>query len=314
VTPVRGPVATGFEHESFLYRSESEFLDGVLAFARAGLAQGEAVVAALPQPRLDLLRSALGRDAAGVELLDMAEVGGNPARIVALWETAVQRHTTAGPGLRGIGEPAYPGRRAAELVECQLHELLLNRAFDGGPPWRLMCPYDERRLSRATVAGARVAHPVVSRPAGRVPSPEFQDDALLGAFAAPLPRAEETVLNGGYGAGDVTAVRNTVAAFARSCGLGVEQVEDLALAATELATNSVRHGGGSGTLAMWRAPGSVELEFTDRGHVADPMTGRRRPGLVQEGGRGVYLVNQLCDLVSLRSSPAGTTVRVTTWV
>ena len=35
------------------------------------------------------------------------------------------------------------------------------------------------------------------------------------------------------------------------------------------------------------------------------------PGAV--GGRGVYLVNQLCDLVQLRSSEAGTTVRVITW-
>jgi len=37
------------------------------------------------------------------------------------------------------------------------------------------------------------------------------------------------------------------------------------------------------------------------------------PSPEQEGGRGVYLVNQLCDLVQLRSSAEGTTIRVTTW-
>jgi anti-sigma regulatory factor (Ser/Thr protein kinase) len=30
----------------------------------------------------------------------------------------------------------------------------------------------------------------------------------------------------------------------------------------------------------------------------------------QEGGRGLWLINQLCDLVQLRSSPEGTSVRM----
>ena len=34
----------------------------------------------------------------------------------------------------------------------------------------------------------------------------------------------------------------------------------------------------------------------------------------QEGGRGLFLVHQLCDLVQLRSSPSGTTVRLFTWL
>jgi anti-sigma regulatory factor (Ser/Thr protein kinase) len=37
------------------------------------------------------------------------------------------------------------------------------------------------------------------------------------------------------------------------------------------------------------------------------------PAPDREGGRGLYLVNQLCDLVQVRSSDQGTTVRVTTW-
>jgi hypothetical protein len=45
----------------------------------------------------------------------------------------------------------------------------------------------------------------------------------------------------------------------------------------------------------------------------DPLAGRLRPPPGQEGGAGLYLVNQLADLTRLRSGPAGTTVRVTTW-
>ena len=88
----------------------------------------------------------------------------------------------------------------------------------------------------------------------------------------------------------------------------------LELAASELATNSVRHGGGTGTVAMWLESAAVVVEFSDSGRVADPLTGRLMPPLDAVGGRGVYLVNQLCDLVQLRSSDRGTTIRVITWL
>jgi len=56
------------------------------------------------------------------------------------------------------------------------------------------------------------------------------------------------------------------------------------------------------------------VEFSDSGRVTDPLAGRLMPTLEQTGGRGVYLVNQLCDLVQLRSSDHGTVVRVLTWL
>jgi anti-sigma regulatory factor (Ser/Thr protein kinase) len=87
-------------------------------------------------------------------------------------------------------------------------------------------------------------------------------------------------------------------------------VEALELAASELATNSVRHGGGTGTVAMWLDGAAAVVQFTDSGTITDPLTGRFSPSLEQEGGRGVYLVNQLCDLVQLRSSPEGSVVRL----
>jgi anti-sigma regulatory factor (Ser/Thr protein kinase) len=65
---------------------------------------------------------------------------------------------------------------------------------------------------------------------------------------------------------------------------------------------------------MWREPSAAVVEFSDSGRVTDPLTGRLMPPLGQEGGRGVYLVNQLCDLVQLRSSDRGTVVRVVTWL
>lgn len=308
------PSAGSFEHEALLYRGDEDFLAGLLPFVREGLERDESVLVAVPGPRTTLLREALGADAADVGFLDMAEIGRNPARIIGVWATALQEHAERGRRLRGAGEPAYVGRRPAEYDECRLHELLLNAAFDDGPGWRLLCPYDVQQLPAEVSREALRTHPIRSTPIDRQCSDGYVADGWLEEFSVPLPRPVSAVLRGTYGVLDVPATRRTVAQYARSCGLPTEQVEVLELAASELATNSIRHGGGTGTLAMWSQPGAVVVQFDDAGHLADPLTGRLMPTLDQEGGRGVYLVNQLCDLVQLRSSEQGTTVRVTTWV
>jgi anti-sigma regulatory factor (Ser/Thr protein kinase) len=303
-----------FSHEALFYRGEAEFLAGLLPFLREGLERDEAVVVAEPDGRLRLLRDALGEDGAGVEWLDMAEIGTNPARIVGVWAAALQRHAAAGRTVRGVGEPAFAGRRETELVECRLHEFLLNAAFDDGPGWRLLCPYDVVGLPRSVTRDALLTHPLHSTGGELLPSEGYAAGAYRNAFAAPLLPPGGAAFRGTYGAGDVPAARRTVAHYARSCGLAEERVEVLELAASELATNSVRHGGGSGSLAMWLEPGAVVIEFSDAGRLIDPLAGRLAPALDADGGRGLYLVNQLCDLVAVRSSDAGTTVRVTTWV
>jgi anti-sigma regulatory factor (Ser/Thr protein kinase) len=293
----------GFEHEALFYRGDADFVGAVGAVVRAGLAADEAVAVALPGPHLELLRTCLDDAAAAVTWLDMAEVGANPARIIDVWTTILHATQAAGRRLLGVGEPAFVGRRPAELVECALHERLLDRAFAGGPAWRLVCPYDEAHLPPEVCADARRTH------AGTGTDEEHRT-----AFAAPLPPPRSAVLRGDYRAGDVPAVRRTVRHWAASLGLAVDRQETLELAAAELATNGIRHGGGSGSVAMWTEGGAAVLEFTDTGCMTEPLVGRRRPPADQLGGRGLYLVNQLCDLVQVRSSPAGTTVRVLTWL
>ncbi|NYJ08653.1 anti-sigma factor RsbA family regulatory protein [Petropleomorpha daqingensis] len=293
----------GFEHDALFYRDDAEFTCRVGGFVRAGVAGGEVVAVALPRPRLDQLRDALGGDATTVTWLDMAEIGANPARIIDVWTTTLRASLAAGRPLRGVGEPAYVGRRPAELVECTLHERLLGRAFGDGPAWRLVCPYDEQHLPPEVIAGARRTH------AG--PGTDAEHRA---AFAAPLPPPSGAVLRGEFSAVDVPAVRRTVRHWAASLHLPADGVEALELASAELAANSVRHGGGSGSVAMWTEDGAAVLEFTDPGTIDEPLTGRLRPAAEDDGGHGLYLVNQLCDLVQLRSSPTGTTVRVLTWL
>jgi Histidine kinase-like ATPase domain len=61
---------------------------------------------------------------------------------------------------------------------------------------------------------------------------------------------------------------------------------------------------------VWSHPGSVVCQVEDGGHIVDPLAGRRLPRPHVAGGLGLWTVNQLCDLVEVRTSAEGTTVRV----
>jgi anti-sigma regulatory factor (Ser/Thr protein kinase) len=91
-----------------------------------------------------------------------------------------------------------------------------------------------------------------------------------------------------------------------------ERADDLALAVSEVAANSIRYGGGGGLLRIWRDGQTLVCEVRDRGYIDDPLIGRTAPEPMAEGQRGLWLVNQLCDLVQLRSLDDGVVVRLHT--
>jgi anti-sigma regulatory factor (Ser/Thr protein kinase) len=92
--------------------------------------------------------------------------------------------------------------------------------------------------------------------------------------------------------------------------LGRAELADLLMAVTEVAGNSLVHGGGAGTIRVWPSAGGVVCEVRDGGWIRQPLAGRMRPAPDGESGRGLWMVNQLCDLLQLRSSPAGTVARL----
>jgi anti-sigma regulatory factor (Ser/Thr protein kinase) len=89
-------------------------------------------------------------------------------------------------------------------------------------------------------------------------------------------------------------------------------VDDLVLAVGELTANTRAHTTGPGTLAIWTAPGQLTCQVTDSGHITDPLAGHVDPGPDAVSHRGLWIVNQVCDFVQLRTSPAGTTIRLHT--
>jgi hypothetical protein len=65
-------------------------------------------------------------------------------------------------------------------------------------------------------------------------------------------------------------------------------------------------------MRVGRARDTLVFEVADGGRIADPLAGRRRPPGSQQGGHGLWLCNQVCDLVQLRTFAGGSVVRLHT--
>jgi anti-sigma regulatory factor (Ser/Thr protein kinase) len=306
-----GPATAPFRHEALLYAGEDGFLEGTVPFLRAGLEAQEPMLVAVSARKIGLLRSELGGGADAIGFLDMAEVGANPARIIPAWQEFVGARIAPDAPLRGIGEPIWPGRSATELVECQRHESLLNLAFAGAGAFRLLCPYDTEALPPAVVEEAHRSHPHLVEDGVERPSAAWRDLAAVAApFDVPLPAPPAGTPEMAFEAATLPAVRGFVARHAARAGLPDAQTGDLVLATGEIAANSVRYGGGRGVARAWTEDGDVLVEIRDGGRIADPLAGRRRPAEAQVGGWGMWLANQLCDLVQVRALSGGTVVRL----
>ncbi|MEV5391031.1 sensor histidine kinase [Nocardia farcinica] len=297
-----------FHHPAFFYRDSEEYLAGTLAFIGAGLSRGEPVAVSVPGPNLALIRAALGADAADVRLMDMTVEGRNPGRIIpGVLRAFADEHPEG--RVRIIGEPIWASRSATEYPACAQHEALINAAFTGREV-SILCPYDVSRLAPAVVEDAHATHPVVLDGHGERVSPAYDPDRIVATYNQPLPDPPATAFLREFDAAALTPVRHQAVDYVRALGMSTARVTDLELVVGETTTNSVVHGGGSGTLALWVQSGQLVCQVSDGGTITDPLAGRRPAPPLRPGGRGLLLVNHLADLVRLHTAPSGTTLRM----
>jgi anti-sigma regulatory factor (Ser/Thr protein kinase) len=300
----------GFHHRTLFYSGDDAFLAGTLPFIREALAAEEPVLVAVGNERIPLLKDALSDDAPRVLFTDMRVLGSNPARIIPAWRRFLDDNAADGP-VRGIGEPVWFGRSDHELTECQRHELLLNVAFDRGPAWQLLCPYDVDALDDEIIMAAAESHPFIGEQgAMRISDIYAGTGGAASVFDGRLPDPMTEPTEVEFTGEELGTLRQSVAGVAFDAQLPEARVADLVLAVNEVASNSVYHGGGLGKLRMWREGETLICELRDRGRISDPLVGRIHPSLEQWSGRGLWMVNQLCDLMQIRSDAAGSIVRV----
>jgi anti-sigma regulatory factor (Ser/Thr protein kinase) len=210
--------------------------------------------------------------------------------------------------VRIIGEPIWPGRSEIEYPACVMHEALLNLAFNGRPVTKL-CPYDSAGLSTRAIDDARATHPLLIDDTGLHPSDEYDPDRILNTYNRPLDPAPKRAIVRTAEISTLDNARWFATSFARAAGLSALRLVDLEIVLTELLSNSIRHGGGTGTFRIWAEADQLVCEVSDTGHITDPLAGRMPTDGTQSHGRGLVLVNQIVDLLLVHTSPRGTTVR-----
>jgi anti-sigma regulatory factor (Ser/Thr protein kinase) len=264
--------------------------------------------------KIDLLRGEVGATPDAIVFADMTGVGQNPARLLPLWSQFVSEHAQDTAALRGIAEPIWAERSPAELAECSRHEALLNLAFaEPTASWSLLCPYNRDSLPADVLEEAERNHPHLVDDGIRRRSDLYRGlDDVEQPFDEPLhePPVSARVVRFGPGSDGLRSVRLDVIEFAHAFELDPVRTAELVLVVNEITTNSVRHGGGSGVLRMWVEDGELLCEVRDAGVIEDPLAGRSRPLPDRGSGFGLWLANQLCDLVQIRSGPDGSAVRM----
>jgi anti-sigma regulatory factor (Ser/Thr protein kinase) len=300
---------TGFDHRALFYRGDEDYVTGVGGFIAEGVASGSPVAVAVPDDGLQRLWSGLPAEVVRqVEWTDMAVAGRNPGRII---HQVLLPAAEPGRGRRAyiVGEPIWPGRSEMEYPACAAHEALINQAFLGCDV-RILCPYDAVGLSEAALADAERTHPVLVAGRDTWQSSRY-DPQAVGRFNQPLPAPPRDAASLRFGAiDDLAGLRSFVVSHAAAADIPPRRIQELVVAVNELATNTLEHTTGEGTLSTWTEPGVLVVQVDDTGHINDPLAGRLLPAGLVERGRGLFLVNMMCDLVRLHSTPEGTTLRL----
>lgn len=294
-----------FRHEALPYRGQGRFVASAATAVRDGLDNDERTIVLAPTTKLEDLRDALGDDGDDVTLVPTDEHGRNPSRIA----TILHSFHIGGDGRSALGISDYslPRRSRAALAEVRFSDCALNTPALRSWPLSVVCLFDLDELDETGTHAMRQSHAVIR---GEDTNVDYDPGLAEELFGQPLEPAPPHAPWLDVDRPALSDMRSFVRSISSAFGVAADRVDDLVLAANEIVTNSLRHGGGRGHITMWFAEGAVVCEVRDAGHITDPLAGRFAPPPAATSGRGLWLANHLCDLVQLRSSAAGTTVRM----
>ena len=107
---------------------------------------------------------------------------------------------------------------------------------------------------------------------------------------------------------DLATVREFVRAEATALGLSRLRADLLAVAVSELATNTLQHTAGDGRVRVWPADDRLYCEVIDQGTAR--TFGRVMPAADAVRGRGLAIVERSCDEIEVSAEADGTHVRL----
>jgi AcrR family transcriptional regulator len=291
-------------HEALVYSSDEEFLERVVPFLHDGLAAGDPTSIVLTPSNSALLREALGQNAHRVSFADASETYRRPAAAFAAYRRHLEKELSRSEVelVRVIGE-IPSGLTSEEYVEWMRYESMFNRGFAGYPLW-VVCGYDTRARPEQIVDDALHTHPIVSIHGNRETNASYIE---TDEFAErPVTRKEERVDGGGDPLSGLTLTKERdldqlgrlVAGAARAAGLAPSIVDDVTLAAGELARDALRLAGREANVEVHRDGAQWHCDVT--GHF------QTAPGEL-----GLSIARLISERVEVAPRPGAQTVRMT---
>ena len=295
----------GLEHDALLYASDETLMSTLVPWLREGLEHDDGAVVATTSPHIDQFRDALGTDEGSVSFLSSDDLYVHPVQTIAAWQRMLCDAADRGVAYtRIVGEVRF-GATEDLQTSWTRYESALNAIFERSPAW-IVCPYDVRSLPPPVIDQAWRTHPTVWD-STRHRSDRYEVPArLLREIVEPGravkgPPSLELPIDGG-----LSEVRRSVRALGIEAELPRARVEELVLAVSELAGNTVRHAGGGGKLALWITPEGVVCEVTDHGGgMHDPLAGLVPPKPSASAGMGLWIARQLSDSFADRRGRRG---------
>jgi transcriptional regulator with XRE-family HTH domain len=163
-------------HRAVIYGADDQYVAATVPFLREGIARSDAVMTVTAKRHTDLLREALGDEAAQVEFLDASEWYRTLDGVATGYRALLrERFERGAPWTRVVAEPVWSGWSEPELTQWLRYESLVNLSLASCPA-TIVCTYDVRAVPDAVIAGAQHTHPEVA----------MADDAPAGdAYRAP---------------------------------------------------------------------------------------------------------------------------------
>jgi anti-sigma regulatory factor (Ser/Thr protein kinase) len=109
---------------------------------------------------------------------------------------------------------------------------------------------------------------------------------------------------------DIADVRALVRAAGAAAGVAPDELDNLLIAVSEIATNAIRHGSAMGSVTVEHLAAGLTVEISDDGGGLPDGLVVDRPPADAVGGRGLWLAHQMCPRIEVTSSPSGVTVRL----
>jgi len=307
----------GFAHTAVPHCSTGELVGELAPLVRGWLSRRDRVFVNLAAERVQALRAALGEDADRVRWSDTHRWVPHPARRLRALQELVDGEMRHGSGqIRVVGECAFAADQPALVAEWERFDAVLNEALVDAPV-TLVCAYDVTAAPDGVMERVPCTHPLLGVDPV-VPSERYGHCREVLSPRGPL---EPPPPSAGCERGRVTPARARAllrdvlgdaahGAGADAAAAGPRAVDDLSVVATELVTNAWQAGAHTVDVWCWHESGEMGVQVDDDGPgLRDPLAGYRRPPSTTVGGRGLWIVRQLSDLVEMACSEKGTSVR-----